>query len=119
MRQQTLSFEERLDVQAEILRHLWYEGHATPARLAGVLGQSRPSLYEGLDELLNNGVIFQFLRSPKGRDVSVYCLTRKTRSRIEKLLQGYSRYRLKSVWNALKREQFHWLAYPEPQSHSR
>lgn len=107
----TLSRDRRLDIQAEVLRHLWYEGKATPRVLARVLGRSLPALDECLDDLVRRGFIFQFIRSPQGHHASIYCLTQRTRRKIEKALADCSRYRLKSFWDNLMREQLHWLSY--------
>jgi predicted ArsR family transcriptional regulator len=105
MKTQTLSCEKRLDVEAEILRHLWYEGQATPRSLAGALQQTLPVLRDCLQDLTQRGLVFEFLLSPQSRDDSIYCLTRRAIRKIQKALQGYSRYRLRSFWEALRREQ--------------
>jgi predicted ArsR family transcriptional regulator len=105
---QTLSREEQLNIEAEILRHLWYEGQATPLALSEALRRSLPILYECLEDLSRRGFIYQFWPAPQGRDLSVYRLTHQTQSVIQKELQGYSRYKLKSFWDALKREERLW-----------
>lgn len=102
---QTLSPEEQLDVKAEILRHLWYEGQATPEGLVDAFRYDRDVLQSCLEDLAHRGLIFEFLLSPRGPDHSVYCLTRRATRRIQGALRGYSRYKLKSFWEALKQEQ--------------
>lgn len=103
--------EEQLTLEAEILRHLWYEGYATPATLSGVLNQSLPLLYDCLEDLIRRQCIYQFWLSPEGQDVSVYCLTRRAHRKLHEALRGYSRYKLKSFWDALKREQYLWATH--------
>jgi len=100
--------EEQLNIEAEILRYLWYEGQATPLALSGVLGRSLPILHRCLEDLTNRGCIYRFWPSPQGEDVSVYCLTRRFRRVIEGALRHYSRYKLRSFWDALKREEHLW-----------
>ncbi len=99
-----LSDEERLAVEAEILRRLWHEGRGTPRGLAQALERGLPVLHDCLQDLARRGFVFEFLASPQGRDDSIYCLTRRATRRIQRALQGYSRYRLRSFWEALARE---------------
>ncbi len=101
---QTLSPEEQLNVKAEILRHLWYEGQATPEGLVGALHRDRDVLHGCLEDLVHRGLIFEFLLSPQNPNRSVYCLTRRATRRIQQALRGYTRYRLKCFWDALKQE---------------
>ncbi|OGF53272.1 MAG: hypothetical protein A2Z21_01150 [Candidatus Fraserbacteria bacterium RBG_16_55_9] len=108
---QTINREEQLSLESEILRHLWYEGHATPALLSGVLNQSLPLLYDCLEDLIRRQCIYQFWLSPQGQDASVYCLTRRAHRKLQTALHGYSRYKLKSFWDAMKREQHLWVAH--------
>lgn len=111
---QTIRHEERLDIEAEIVSHLWHEVQATPLTLAGVLRRPLPILLDCLDDLSGRGFVYQFLSSPEGRDRSIYCLTRAALKRIEWMLQGYSRYRLKSAWDVLRQERLRWLTPQEP-----
>jgi len=99
------SREELLDIEAEILRYLWYEGRATPLALAGKLQKSLPVLYDCLEDLARRECVFEFLPSYQRPDASIYCLTRRAYRTIQKALRGYSRYKLKSFWDALKREE--------------
>jgi len=105
---QTLSREEQLGIEAEILRHLWYEGQATPLALSEALHRPLPIMHECLEDLSQRGFIYEFWTSPQGRDLSVYRLTGRTHRVIQRELQGYSRYKLKSFWDALKREERLW-----------
>jgi hypothetical protein len=111
---QTIHSEERLSLEAEILRHLWYEGHATPVVLSSTLHRSLPFLHDCLDDLMRRRCIYQFFSSPQGRDASIYCLTRRAQQVLQEALKGYSRYKLKSFWDALKREQRLWDTYLGP-----
>ena len=101
---QTLEQDALIDVEAEILRYLWYEGKATPNALAEALRQELPLLYEGIEDLTKRGLIFEFLVAPQAGE-SIYCLTRRAHRRIQKALQGHNRYRLRTFWDALRYEQ--------------
>lgn len=108
---QTRDREEQLNIETEILRYLWYESHATPMTLSGTLHRSLPILYDCLEDLIHRQCIFEFWPSPQGPDTSVYCLTRRAHRKLEEALRGYSRYKLKSFWDALKRERQLWTAH--------
>lgn len=105
---ETIYDEEQLDIEAEILRHLWYEGHATPVVLAGMLNQSLPLMHHCLEELIRRRCVYLFFPSPDGRDTSIYCLTRRAHRKLHGSLKGYSRYKLKSFWDALRRDERLW-----------
>ncbi len=96
-----------LDVEAEILRHLWYEGKATPTALSEALGPERDLslLHEGIEDLAARGLIFEFIMAPQAGEESIYCLTRRAHRRIQEALRGYNRYRLRGFWDALRYEQ--------------
>lgn len=109
MEKQELDREKQMALEAEILRHLWYEAQATPLILSGRLQQPLPILYECLEDLIRRGFIYQFWPAPEGPDASVYCLTHRARRAIKQALQDYPRYKLQGFWEALKREQRMWL----------
>ncbi len=102
---QTLGPEHQLHLEAEILRHLWYEVQATPVALSGALRQPLPILHECLEDLIRRRCVYQFWPSPDDPDASVYCLTRRAHRHIQQALQTYTRYKLRSYWDALRREQ--------------
>jgi len=103
--------EQQLEIEAEILRHLWYEGQATPAVLCAMLNQSLSVMYYCLEDLVRRRCVYQFFLSPEGQDSSVYCLTRRAQRKLQEALRGYSRYKLKSFWDALKRDERLWTAH--------
>lgn len=104
---ETLEREALIDVEAEILRYLWYEGKATPTALFKALGPERdpPLLHEGIEDLAARGLIFEFIVAPEAGQESIYCLTRRAHRRIQEALRGYNRYRLRAFWEALRYEQ--------------
>ena len=106
---QTLDQDALIDVEAEILRYLWYEGKATPTALFEALGPERdlplPLLHEGIEDLAARGLIFEFIMAPQAGEESIYCLTRRAHRRIQEALRGYHRYRLRAFWDALRYEQ--------------
>lgn len=104
---QTLDRDALLDVEAEILRYLWYEGKATPTALLEALGPERdlPLLREGIEDLEERGLIFEFIIAPQAGEESIYCLTRRAHRRIQEALRGYTRYRLRGLWDARRYEQ--------------
>lgn len=99
--------DEQLDLQADILRQLWYAGHATPLALSHVVGQSLPQVFDALDELIARGYVFQFIRGSRDNRSTdaTYSLTRAARYRIEAMLARTPRYRLWRTWDALRREE--------------
>ena len=99
--------DAQLDLQADVLRQLWYAGHATPLALRDVLEQSLPQITDVLDELARRGFIFQFIRGSTEQhpNDATYCLTRAARRRIETMLSRTTRYRLRRSWDALRREE--------------
>ncbi len=104
---ESLTYEERLDVQADVLRQLWHAGHATPLGLSDVLQRSLPQIDRALDDLIAGGYVFPFIRGSQDDPASdpIYCLTRATRHHIEAMLARTTRYRLRRSWDALRREE--------------
>lgn len=99
----------QLDREAEILRHLWYEGKTTPLTIASLLELDLITVYEYIEDLAMRGFLFKFFTSPQGKDFSVYCLTKRVHRKLQDNLRGYSRYKLRSFWMSFQREELMWL----------
>lgn len=100
-----LSEERRLELQTEIIHHLWEQGTATIAKLAHQLKFTRSRLRAGMDDLSARHWVYQVWSSPKGPDLSVYCLTSRAAQKLQRLSEAHARYRLRKLWDALQREQ--------------
>jgi hypothetical protein len=98
-----------LDREAEILRHIWYEGKTTPITLAGLLDLELTTVYQCIEDLSLRGIMFKFFDSPQGKDFSVYCLTKKIHRILQENLEGTSRYKLRKFWMSFQREELKWL----------
>jgi hypothetical protein len=110
METELLQEVDQLHIEAEILRHIWHEGTATPMQLFVELHHDLDVVYDCIDDLLNRGCIFEFWASPQGLDHSVYCLTRRVQRRLQDTLKTCSRYRLREFWLSFNREDLTWLS---------
>ncbi len=102
--------DQQLDIEAEILRHIWYEGKATPHLLSGALHHNAAVIDLCLKDLIDRGCVYQFWLSPQGHDFSVYCLTKRVQRRLKEALKDFSRYKLKNFWLSFNRETLIWLS---------
>ena len=100
------TYDEQLDLQADVLRQLWCAGHATPLALSDVTQHPLPHVCDALVELVGRGYVFQFIRgSPNDSPHdATYSLTRAARRRIEAMFARTTRYRLRRAWDGLRRE---------------
>lgn len=100
-----LSEERRLELDAEIIHHLWEQGTATIAKLSDQLKFTRSRLRAEMDDLAARHWVYQLWPSPQGQDLSVYCLTSRAAQTLRRLSENHARYRLRKLWDALQREQ--------------
>ncbi len=99
-----MTHEQRLDLEVEIIHHLWERGTATVAKLAHEWHLKRSPLRAGMDELAQKRWVYQLWPSPQGQDLSVYCLTSRALEKLRRLSEEHMRYRLRKFWDALQRE---------------
>ena len=97
--------EQHLDLEAEIIHHLWEQGTTTIVKLANEWHLTRSRLRAGMDDLAQKRWVYQLWPSPQGQDLSVYCLTSRALERLRRLSDEHMRYRLRRFWDALQREQ--------------
>ena len=100
-----LSAERRLELDAEIIHHLWEQGTATITKLAEHLKFTHSRLRAEMDDLSARHWVYQLWPSPQGQDLSVYCLTTRAAQTLQRLSENHTRYRLRKFWDALQREQ--------------
>ncbi|MCI2430843.1 hypothetical protein LM602_07205 [Candidatus Acetothermia bacterium] len=100
-----LSREERLQLQADILHSLWYEGAASALRLADRLGRSSDLILECLQDLTDRHYIYIHWPSTEGALQSVYYLRWWLRRAICQILKDSPRYRMRLWWELLCREE--------------
>lgn len=100
-----LPHEERLQLQAEILHSLWYEGAASALRLARRLGRSSDLILECLQELTDKHYLYVHWPSTEGALQSVYYLRWWLRRAIRQMLKESPRYRMRLWWELLCREE--------------
>ncbi|MBI1729554.1 hypothetical protein HY229_02660 [Candidatus Acetothermia bacterium] len=110
METELLQETDQLSIEAEILRHIWYESTATPLQLSRELKHDLNVVYDCMDDLMDRGCIYQFWSSPQGLERSIYCLTRRVHRRLQDALKAYSRYRLREFWLSFNREDLTWLS---------
>lgn len=101
----TLPREEQLQLQAEILHSLWYEGAASALRLADRLGRPAAVIMECLQELSDKHYLYIHWPSTEGALQSVYYLRWWLRRAIRQILKDSSRYRMRLWWELLRREE--------------
>ncbi|HED03643.1 MAG TPA: hypothetical protein ENI60_02610 [Candidatus Fraserbacteria bacterium] len=97
--------ERQVELEVEIIQHLWEQGTTTIAKLAEEWQLSRSCLRAGIDKLAQRRWVYQLWPSPQGQDLSVYSLTSGAIQKLRQLSEGHARYRLKRLWDALQREQ--------------
>lgn len=97
--------EELLQLEAELLHSLWYDGAASVLRLERRLGRPSAELLEGLEDLMRKEYVYVHWPSLYNPLQSVYYLTTKVRKRIAAMLKDAPRYRMKIFWELLCREQ--------------
>ena len=105
MDEKRLSKEELLQVEAELLHSLWYDGAASVLRLERRLGRPPSELLEGLEDLMRREHVYLLWPSLHSPLQSVYYLTTKMRKRIAAMLKETPRYRMRVFWELLCREQ--------------
>lgn len=94
-----------MQLAAEILHSLWYDGAASGLRLERRLGRSASAIMECLEDLMQNNYVYLHWPSPDGALQSVYYLTWWLRRAIRKILQASPRYRMRIWWELLCREE--------------
>lgn len=99
------SKEELLQLEAELLHSLWYDGAASVLQLERRLGHPSAELLEGLEDLMRKEYVYVHWPSLYSPLQSVYYLTTKVRKRIAAMLTNTPRYRMKIFWELLCREQ--------------
>ena len=102
--------DDFLDIEAEILRQIWYEGKANPASLSIVLEQDPNIVHACLNDLIERACVYLFYESPDDEDLSIYCLTKRAHNRLQLALRGFGRYRLRSFWMSFNKEDVVWLS---------
>lgn len=106
----SLDPDQKLDIEAEILRHLWYEGKANPNTLSIELEQDPNVIEVCLNDLVDRACVYRFFEIPEDDDHSIYCLTKRSHKRLQLALRGFGRYRLRSFWMSFTREDVVWLS---------
>ncbi len=114
MEKTRLPAEERHRIEAEILHSLWQEGASNTHVLITRLGIIRPVLEECLDELIGKEWVYRHWESPDDERATVFYLTERARRVFRAALAGNPRYRMKTLWDALKREE---AGLPQPVIH--
>ena len=104
-----LDLEQQLDIEAEILRHIWYEGKASPSNLSIELEQDPNIVCSCLDDLVTRACVYEFVEAPEDGDNSIYCLTKRAKLKLHDALKGFGRYKLKTFWMSFNREDVAWL----------
>jgi len=100
-----LPTEERLQLEAELLHSLWYDGAASVVRLERRLGRSPTDLLEGIEDLVRRDYVYLHWPSPQSPLHSVYYLTTRLRKKIAAMLKDTRRHRMKIFWELLCREE--------------
>lgn len=97
--------DRRLELEAQVLFHLWAEGAVPFRRLAGLLNARREAALAAVASLSGKGYIYKLFEPPGREEESVYYLTSSAHDRLDRLFQGDPRYYLKQLWYALKQEE--------------
>jgi DNA-binding MarR family transcriptional regulator len=97
--------DRRLELEAQVLFHLWAEGATPFRRLLELLKVQQPAAQAALVSLISKGYIYKLFDSPGDETGSIYYLTSSARDRLRKIFQGDPRYHLQQLWHALKREE--------------
>ncbi len=97
--------EELLQLEAELLYSLWYDGAASVLRLEQRLGRPSAELLEGLEDLMRREYVYLLWPSLTSPLQSVYYLTTKLRKRIAAMLKETPRHRMRVFWELLRREE--------------
>jgi hypothetical protein len=97
--------EELLQLEAELLHSLWYDGAASVLRLERRLGRPSAELLEGLEDLMRREYVYLHWPSLQNPLQSVYYLTTKLRKKISAMLKETPRHRMKVFWELLCREE--------------
>lgn len=101
----TLAKEERLQLQAEILHSLWYDGAASALRLERRLGRPCALILDCLQDLTNREYLYIHWPSPESASHSVYYLRWWLRRAIRQMLKDSPRYRMRLWWELVCREE--------------
>lgn len=97
--------DRRLELEAQVLFHLWAEGAITFRRLVELLKARREAALAAVASLAEKGYIYKLFEPPGKEDESIYYLTSSAYDCLAQLFQGDPRYYLKQLWYALKREE--------------
>ena len=97
--------EERHRIEAEILHSLWQEGASSFNALIGRLGIFNSVLEECLDELVMRKWVYRLWETPQDERATVFYLTERTRKIFRAAIGASPRYRMKLLWECLKREE--------------
>lgn len=95
----------RLNLEAEILFHLWSEGATPLYQLLEVLQASRPEARSAISNLADKRYIYKLFEPSESEVSSVYYLTTPAHDRLQKMFHGEPRYHLKQLWHCLKQEE--------------
>ena len=105
MNEPRLPEEERHRLEAQILHSLWQEGASSLNALRSRLGILNSVLDECLDELVMRRWVYRLWESPQDTQATVFYLTERTRKIFRAAIGASSRYRMKLLWESLKREE--------------
>ncbi|MCR4404467.1 MAG: hypothetical protein NUW06_04195 [Candidatus Acetothermia bacterium] len=97
--------DRRLELEAQVLFHLWAEGATPFRRLMELLKVQQPAARAAVTSLARKRYIFKLFEPPDREDDSIYYLTSGAKERLAQLFQGDPRYYLKQLWYALKQEE--------------
>lgn len=97
--------EELLQLEAELLHSLWYDGAASVIRLEQRLGRPSIDVLEGIEDLMRREYVYLHWPSPQSPLQSVYYLTTKLRKKIAAMLREAPRHRMRVFWELLRREE--------------
>jgi DNA-binding MarR family transcriptional regulator len=97
--------DRRLELEAQVLFHLWAEGATPLHRLLEILKVPQPAARAAVSSLAGKRYIYKLFEPPGNESSSIYYLTSSARDRLEQLFQGDPRYYLKQLWYTLKREE--------------
>lgn len=97
--------DRQLELEAQVLFHLWAEGAITFRRLVELLKARREAIRGAVASLSGKGYIYRLFEPLGKEDESIYYLTSRAYDCLTQLFQGDPRYYLKQLWYALKREE--------------
>jgi len=96
---------DRLRLEAEVLFYLWREGALSLSCLVELLRVPQGAARAAVSSLMEKSYIYKIFEPPGDESGSVYYLTSRARSCLDRLFRGEPRYRLRQLWFALKREE--------------